>query len=183
MQRHLRLTDIEAGLAASPQDDGRLEMIVSRPDTEERLVMDRADLDCVYGLVGDNWLSRGSALTPDGSAHPDMQVTIMNSRVIQAITQDRSLWPLAGDQLFVDLDLSFDNLPPGRRLAIGTAVLEITTVPHTGCDKFTARFGHDAVSFVNSPEGRRMRRRGLNARVLRPGTVSVGDVVTKIFSS
>ncbi len=182
METHFSLDQIEAGLIASPRDGGRLDMIVCRPNIDERRVLERAELDGVYGLVGDSWLSRGSAMTAGGSAHPDMQITIMNSRVIQAITQDRSLWPLAGDQLFVDLDLSDDNLPPGQRIAVGTALLEITAVPHTGCAKFAARFGHDAVKFVNSPEGRRLRRRGLNARVIRPGTICVGDVVTRIGS-
>ncbi len=183
MFQPLTMTELEAGLPelhGSPQDRGKLEMIVSRPDIDERVVMDRAELRLGDGLEGDNWQARGSKSTPDGSANPDAQITIMNSRVIQLLAQDRSRWSLAGDQLFVDLDLSADNLPAGQRIAIGTAVLEISAVPHTGCDKFTERFGHDAIRFVNSPEGRQMRRRGLNARIIQPGTICVGDMVTKI---
>jgi MOSC domain-containing protein YiiM len=104
----------------------------------------------------------------------------MNSRVIQLIAQDRSRWPLAGDQVFVDFDISHDNLQPGQRLAIGTAVLEITELPHNGCDKFTERFGHDAIRFVNSPEGRQLRRRGIYARVVQRGTICAGDKISKI---
>jgi MOSC domain-containing protein YiiM len=178
MGKHLTTAEIETGLAAlgaSPQDHGTLEMIVCRPQEDARLVLQQGELDCAKGLLGDTWHSRGKA-------NVNAQITLMNSRVIQALAQDRTRWPTAGDQLFVDLDLSEDNLPPGQRLAIGTAVVEVTAVPHTGCAKFTARYGHDAIRFVNSPEGLRQRRRGLNARVVQAGTVGVGDVVTKIGS-
>jgi hypothetical protein len=114
------------------------------------------------------------------SAHPEAQITLMNSRVIQLLSGGRESWPLAGDQLFVDLDLSIDNLPAGQRLSIGSAVLEITAMPHTGCDKFTARFGHDAIRFVNSREGRAARRRGIYARVVQAGTIRAGDTISKI---
>ncbi len=167
-------------LGASPRDNGTLAMIVCRPAEGERLVLERANLDPREGLIGDNWRTRGSKRTEDGSAHPDMQIAMMNSRVIQAVAKDRDRWPLAGDQLFIDLDVSVENLQPGQRIAIGTAVLEITDVPHTGCDKFTARFGHDAIRFVNSPEGRQLRRRGIYARVVQAGTISVGDRISKI---
>jgi hypothetical protein len=169
-----------AELGESPTDHGRVELIVCRPDIGERRVLEQAELDTVQGLSGDNWLARGSRHTQDGSANSEAQITLMNSRVIQAIAQERSRWPLAGDQLYVDLDLSVDNLPPGQRIAVGTAVLEISAVPHTGCAKFTERFGSDAIRFVNSPEGRQQRRRGVNARVIQAGVVRVGDPVAKI---
>lgn len=179
----LTMTELEAGLselAKSPQDRGKLEMIVSRLDIDQRVLLERAELHLEDGLQGDNWRARGSKSTPDGSANRDAQITLMNSRVIQLLAQDKSNWPLAGDQLFVDLDLSQTNLPAGQRIAIGTAILEISALPHTGCEKFTSRFGHDAIRFVNSPEGRQMRRRGLNARIIQPGTICVGDMITKL---
>jgi hypothetical protein len=182
MDNHRTMPELQAALAAagtSPSDGGKLEMIVRRPDIDQREVVDTADLDLVDGLVGDNWRARGSSATADGSADPDAQITIVNSRVIQAIAQDRSRWALAGDQLFVDIDLSTGNLPPGQRLSVGSAVLEITDVPHTGCAKFTERFGHDAIRLVNSPEGRRLCWRGINARVVQAGTISTGDIVKK----
>ncbi len=185
MYRHLTKRELEAGLAEigeSPKDKGTLEMIVCRPDEDERLVLERAELDPTNGLIGDNWRERGSRQTEDGKAHPDMQITLMNSRIIQLLAQDRSRWPLAGDQLFVDLDLSFENLKPGQKISIGTAVLEITDMPHNGCAKFTERYGHDAIQFVNSAEGRQLRRRGIYARVIQHGSISVGDVVSKIDS-
>jgi hypothetical protein len=183
MSIHLSLTELETGLAAlkpSPPDGGLLEMIVCRPETGERVVADAGELRLADGLAGDNWQARGSKLTEDGRAHPEMQITLTNSRVMHLIARERSRWPLAGDQLYVDLDLSEANLPPGQRLAVGQAILEISELPHTGCAKFTERFGLDANRFVNSPEGRRQRRRGVNARVIQPGAIRVGDRVSKL---
>ncbi|MBZ0280196.1 MAG: MOSC domain-containing protein [Anaerolineae bacterium] len=180
---HLALPDLEAGLAelgASPQDNGTVAMIVRRPEFGQRQVLEAAEIDTTQGLIGDNWLTRGSRHTEDGSANPGQQIAIMNSRVIQAIAQDESRWALAGDQLFLDLDLSAENLPPGQRIAVGTAVLEISEIPHNGCGKFTERFGSGATHFVNSKEGRELRRRGVNARVIQSGTVRAGDTVKKI---
>jgi hypothetical protein len=180
--KHLTLEEMEAGLETirqSPKDAGVLRLIVRRPNTEDREVLTEGRLDPACGLVGDNWKTRGSRSTPDGSAHPEMQLNIMNARVIELLAQERERWALAGDQLFVDLDLSADNVPPGTRLAIGAAVIEVTAPPHTGCKKFSARFGPDAVKFVNSPEGRKLHLRGINGKVVQPGVVRVGDVVRK----
>ena len=181
--KYLTMQELEAGLDAirqSPQDQGVLELIVRRPRADERQILDEGILDRAEGLVGDNWRARGSSRTADGSAHPDMQLTLMNSRVIALLAQDQAHWPLAGDQLFVDLDLSEANLPPGTRLALGSAVIEVTAIPHTGCNKFAARFGPDALKFVNSPQGRQLHLRGINARVVQGGAIRVGDAVRKI---
>jgi hypothetical protein len=164
----------------SPKDDGALLMIVRRPVTEHREVLHEGQLDIVEGLVGDNWKTRGSSRTPDGSSHPDMQLNVMNARVIALIAQEPDRWALAGDQLFLDLDLSAGNLPPGTRLSLGSAVIEVTPQPHTGCKKFVARFGLDAMQFVNSPVGRDLHLRGINARVLQSGTIRVGDAARKL---
>jgi hypothetical protein len=179
---HLTRAALEAGLdhiRQSPADGGTLEMIVRRPATGEREVLPLAELDPDHGLIGDNWRARGSSSTPDGSAHPDMQLNIMNARAIALVAGHRDRWPLAGDQLYVDLDLSPANLPPGTRLALGGAVIEVTAVPHTGCAKFIHRFGPDAMKFVNSPVGRSLNLRGINAKVLQPGPVRAGDVIRK----
>jgi MOSC domain-containing protein YiiM len=174
---------LQSGLAAvlaSPKDNGVLEYIVSRPGVGRREVRDEAMLDDAFGLVGDHWIHRGSSHTPDGRAHPDMQVTIMNSRLIALVAGSKDRWELAGDQLFVDLDLGCENLPPGSRLAIGGAEIEVTAQPHTGCAKFLERFGQDALHLVNSAEGRQLRLRGANGRVVGSGLIRVGDRVTKI---
>ncbi len=175
--------ELEAGLPEirrSPADGGALELIVRRPAVGEREVLETAELDSAVGLLGDNWSLRGSSRTEDGTYHPDMQINIMNSRVISLVAQDKNRWPLAGDQLYIDLDLSPENLPPGCRLSLGSAILEITTQPHTGCKKFVARFGLEAMKFVNSGLGKSLRLRGLNARVVKPGTIRVGDVARKL---
>jgi MOSC domain-containing protein YiiM len=174
--RHLTREELEAGLESirnSPKTDGVVELIVSRPQPNAREVLDQARLDPAEGLVGDSWTMRVE--NPD----PETQVNVMNARVIALITQDKSRWPLAGDQLFVDLDLSDDNLPPGAHIEIGSAVLEVSAKPHLGCGKFVARFGVDAMKFVNSPVGRQMHLRGINARVIRGGDIRVGDLARK----
>jgi hypothetical protein len=181
--KHLSIAQLEAGLdhiRQSPKDNGSLELIVRRPQVEERETLDEGMLDTAEGLVGDNWKVRGSASTEDGSANPEMQINIMNARAVALLAQSKERWQLAGDQLFLDLDLSSENLPHGTKLAIGEAILEVTSQPHTGCKKFAARFGTDATKFVNSPAGKELHLRGINARVIQGGKIKVGDTARKI---
>jgi hypothetical protein len=180
--QHFDFATLEAGLdhiRASPEDVGRVELICRRPQTERREVIDEAVLDTEQGLVGDNWLTRGSKSTPDGSAHLDMQLTLMNVRSARLIAGTPERRQLAGDQFFVDLDLSVQNIPPGSRLKLGDATIEITEIPHRGCGKFSERFGVDALKFVNSEVGRELNLRGLNARVVEGGVVRRGDAIAK----
>lgn len=177
------MAELEAGMEyirQSPKDHGTLKMIVRRPQDDGRETVTEAEITLTDGLVGDNWRQRGSKHMPDGSANPEAQITVMNARIIALVARSEERWPLAGDQLFVDLDLSEENLPPGTRLAIGTLVVEVSAVPHTGCRKFSDRFGVEAMKFVNSPEGRQLHLRGINTRVVQPGTIRVGDVVRKV---
>lgn len=174
--------ELESGINTirmSPAESGIVELIVRRPQVGEREIIDYGEFDVVEGLVGDNWLNRGFRKRPDGSAHPDMQINIMNSRCISLIAKTRERWKYAGDQLYIDLDLSKDNLPAGTILEIGTANLEITNEPHLGCKKFLERFGKDAVLFVNSEEGKLLNLRGVNARVTKSGIIRTGDRVRK----
>ena len=184
--KHLSLEELEAGLAhvtQSPKDNGELKFIVRRPANGEREVLETGELDLTVGLVGDNWKVRGSSKTTDGSAHPDKQLTITNARMIALVARERERWPLAGDQLFVDLDLSANNLPPGMQLAIGSTIVEITPPPHRGCNKFAERFGKEALKFMNLPGKSEMHLRGVNAKVVKPGTIRVGDSVRKLRGS
>lgn len=175
MTEHLGREELRAGLdhiCRSPADGGSLEAIVIRPATDVRRSLHRCELSPEGGVHGDNWAER--------RPHPDVQVTLMNARTIALIAREKPRWELAGDQLYVDLDLSAENLPPGTRLGVGGAVLEITAEPHNGCAKFAARFGIEATRFVNSREGKRLHLRGVYAKVVEAGTVTVGDALIKL---
>ncbi len=168
--------ELAAGLdhvRESPGDLGSLELISCRPAVDERLELETAELDVDRGLVLDSWSKRGT--NPNLKA----QLTVMNARAAQLFARDRSCWALAGDQLYVDFDLSQTNVSPGTRLAIGSAVIEVSDQPHLGCLKFTARFGAAARALVNSPQGTALNLRGINTRVVHSGTIRVGDTVRK----
>jgi MOSC domain-containing protein YiiM len=175
--RHLEMPALEAALdviRSSPKDAGHVELIVRRPAVDQREVLSEALLDRDDGLVGDSWRARGN-----GSPHPDRQLTLMNARVVSLLAGSNDRWELAGDQLFVDLDLGVENLPPGTTLEIGTAVIEVTAEPHRGCKKFAARYGKDAFKFVNSDVGRELNLRGINAKVVVSGVVRPSDLIRK----
>ena len=180
---HATTSSLEAGLdqvRGAPSDRGPVELIVRRPSVLEREVVDEAVLDTDVGLVGDSWSQRPSSKMPDGSPHPKMQLTLMNARAAQLFAGSRDRWALAGDQLYVDLDISEANLPAGTMITVGTAVVEITDQPHTGCKKFGERYGIDAARFVNAASTKGLRLRGVNARVVTSGVVRTGDVVRKL---
>jgi hypothetical protein len=179
---HLSRERLVAGLdqiRSSPQAGGRLVLLVRRPAVGERDMPAEAVLDEVNGLDGDSWLARGSASMPDGSADPLRQVTVMNARVAELVAGGTDRMPLAGDQLYIDLDISHDNLPAGSLLTVGRAVLQVSEAPHLGCAKFLERFGTEAMRFVNSRTGRQLRLRGMNTQVVVPGTVRLGDLATR----
>jgi hypothetical protein len=169
--------EIEVDVRAAPSAVGTVRLIVRRPAVDAREIVEEARFDVDEGLVGDTWRTRGSSSTPDGAADSQAQVTVMSVRVATALAGDIDRWPLAGDQLYVDFDISEENLPPGTRLRIGEAELEVSAKPHTGCAKFSARFGVEALKMVSSPTGRSLRLRGMNARVATGGVVRVGDAV------
>ena len=173
-ERHLNAEELESGLPEildSPRDAGVLALIVQRPDDGQRQTIDSGILSVADGLVGDNWKLRSNP-------HPEMQLNIMNSRVAALVAQDPNRWQLAGDQLYVDLDLSLENLPAGSQLRVGGTLVEVTAIPHRGCIKFVRRFGRDALKFVNSELGCKLNLRGVNAKVVEGGAVNVNDTVT-----
>ena len=181
--RQLTTEQLEQGLDTilqSPRDDGALELIVRRPAVDQREAVAAARLDAEQGLIGDSWFGRGNRHMPDGAADPQRQLTVMNFRVAALVADDPARRELAGDQLYLDLDLSTENLPPGTRLSIGSAIIEVTEPPHTGCKKFAERFGHDAVVFVNSGRGKKLNFRGINAKVIQSGDIKIGDVASKV---
>jgi MOSC domain-containing protein YiiM len=179
---HRSLVEIQAAYedGASPLLEGVVELVVRPPAERRREVVEVAELTESDGLVGDNWATRPVKSTPDGAPDPRRQLTIMSARALSAVAGTPERWPLAGDQLIVDLDLSFDRLPAGSRLQIGAAQVEVSEPPHTGCAKFAGRFGLDALRFVSSREGKRRRLRGLNARVVRSGLVRRGDRIGRL---
>ncbi|HCL31197.1 MAG TPA: MOSC domain-containing protein [Candidatus Latescibacteria bacterium] len=181
--RHFSTDELNAGVdqvRQSPADSGRLEMISRRPEIGERVLLEEAELDTAEGLAGDNWSTRGARSDPPREANPEAQLTLMNARSAEAVSGSRERWSLAGDQLYVDLDIGETNLPAGSRVAIGSAIVEVTAEPHPGCKKFVERFGLDAMNWVNSPEGKQMRLRGVNTKVVQAGTIHVGDSITKV---
>ena len=183
MIKFLNTEELEAGLLEileSPKDEGPLEMIVKRPNVDQREIIEFGEVTQTDGLLGDNWKNKGSSKTKDGSALMDVQLTIMNARCIQLLAQNKNRWSLAGDQLYVDMDLSEENLPIGSKLSIGSSIIEVTAIPHTGCKKFVQRFGKEAVIFVNSEIGIKNHLRGINAKVLKSGKFKTGDLVKKI---
>ena len=180
---YLSMIELEAGMEnirQAPSDNGILKMIVRRPAVDERELIDEGELSTDDGLVGDTWKIRSSSHTPDGSANRKSQITLTNSRAIALLAQSEDRWALAGDQLYVDMNIGEENLPPGTRLSIGSAIIEVSDQPHSGCKKFSARFGVEAMKFVNSPEGKKLHLRGINTKVVQSGTIRVGDVVRKM---
>jgi MOSC domain-containing protein YiiM len=177
---HRTTEELAAGLdevRLAPRDRGTVTLIAARPAHDQRAVLQEADLDEAEGLVGDDWRARGRSRTPDGSADPERQLTLMNARIAALIAGPLERWALAGDQIYVDFDLAEAALPAGTRLRLGTAVIEISAAPHTGCSLFADRFGADARAFVNTVDGRALRLRGVNARIVTGGTVRVGDEI------
>ncbi len=181
--RHFSTDELDVNLddvRQSPTDNGALELIASRPDIGERVLPKASTLSTETGLQGDNWSTRGKQQDPPREPNPEAQLTLMNKRAAQAVAGSQERWPLAGDQLYVDLDISVDNLPAGSKLQIGDAVVEITDEPHPGCKKFVERFGMDAMLWVNSDTGKQLRLRGVNTRIVQSGAISVGDSITKV---
>ena len=181
--KQLTMDELTAGLdqiRQSPADDGEVRMIMRRPAVNERELLEEGQLDLAQGLVGDDWSTRGSQMTPPREPNPEPHLTLMTARVAELVSGDRERWALAGDQLYVDFDIGMDNAPAGTQLSIGSAVIEVTAEPHTGCKKFVERFGMPAMEFVNSPEGKRMCLRGINTKVVTAGTIRRGDSVKKV---
>jgi MOSC domain-containing protein YiiM len=177
-------TELEAGLDAirqSPALEGKIELIVCRPEREKRKILAEGRMDLKEGLVGDNWYAKNKESGKDPEDQLGRQITLMNARCIALLAGTRDRWPLAGDQLYVDLDLGEENLPPGTRLQAGESILEVTEKPHLGCKKFMTRYGKDALRFVNSPLGVKLHLRGINAKVIREGTVRTGDEIRKML--
>lgn len=180
---HRTIEELEEGLEqirGAPSDNGTLRLIVARTAVDAREIVGRGELTTESGLAGDNWLARGDRHTEDGRADPLRQITIMNSRVLELIAGPTDEWPAAGDQLYADFDISAANAPAGTRLRIGKATVEVTEAPHLGCGKFKVRYGHDALRWVNSETGVNLKLRGINARVIDPGTIRTGDPITKL---
>lgn len=180
---HRTMEQMEAcieSIREAPADGGKVRMIVRRPGIGRREVLDTAELTVEAGVVGDTWAIRPNRRTEDGGPHPEMQLNVIGARPLEAVAGAKGRWAFAGDQLVLDMDLTEANLPAGTVLEMGSARIEITAEPHSGCAKFSRRYGAEARRFVNSDVGQELRLRGLNAKVVQAGTIKVGDVVTKV---
>jgi hypothetical protein len=172
-------------LRRAPSDVGTVRLVVRRPDLGVREILEEGTFDTVDGLLGDSWYSRATSRAIAEGRHLEAQVNVMSARMVALLTEVTQEQSYAGDQLYVDLDISVDNLPTGSRLAFGEpdaggAVLEISAKPHNGCAKFVARFGEEAMLFVNSEVGKQLRLRGFNARVVVTGSIRPGDTVSVV---
>jgi len=183
VEGHLSEAELATGLPQvrqSPADGGTVVQIVVRPDRDLRELPQSCTVTPEAGIPADRWARHCTHQLPDGRLNPETQLTLMNTRCLALVAGSRDRWALAGDNLIVDLDLSEGNLATGQRLKIGEAILEITAKPHTGCSKFSGRFGAEALQFVNSPEGKALRLRGVHAQVIQPGRITVGDRIEKL---
>ena len=171
---------LDAMLAAAPKAEGTLDLIVMRPEHDQRVTPGTYDVSAVQGVPGDHWKRGTGYALEDGTGDPEAQICMMMSGCIRAIAGDKSNWAPAGDNFFIDMDLTPANMPPGTRFAIGSAEFIVTELPHNGCQSFIDRYGRDACLFVNTGMGKVHRLRGIYARVTKDGTVSVGDKVRKL---
>ncbi len=172
-RRHLDYGLLQAAfleLPPAPATRGRVVQIVRRGEGGRREYLEHTRVTPHTGVPGDAWARRSA---PD----PDEQITAMQAGVARLLANGQPLG-LFGDNLFLDLDLSANNLPPGSVLRIGTAGFVITAKPHTGCRKFLTRFGRDALRFVSEAAHRSHNLRGVHLRVLEPGEVRLGAEAT-----
>ncbi len=174
------LAELPGIIDAAPKDAGRVDLIVMRPEENARILPDRIEVTAAQGLPGDHWKRGSGYALEDGSGDPEAQICMTMSGIMRAIAPDPTTWPPAGDNLFLDMDLTPANMPPGTAFAIGSAEFVVTPLPHNGCQKFIDRYGRDACLFVNTGVGKEHRLRGIYARVTRDGSISVGDPVRKL---
>ena len=174
---------LEAGMAGvldAPSAEGPVRLVVRRPGRGQREILAEGQLDTELGLVGDDWINRPGMNRDTPS--PYAQVTVMNARVAELISgdPDPASWAQCGDQLYVDLDISEANMPPGTRIGVGAAVLEVQSEPHTGCVQFRSWWGGDALRHISTEQGQALRMRGVNTRVVQSGIVRPGDRARKL---
>jgi len=174
--RHLPFTvlrDSLDALPAPPRASGRLGLVVRRTPDKSRETPEAVELRSARGVPGDAWDRQ-----PNGN--PEAALTVMQVDVATLIANGQPL-TVFGDNLFLELDLSRENLPIGSRVRVGASLLEVTAKPHNGCRKFVARFGEDALRLVADPGLRHRNLRGIYMRVVERGTVTVGDPVEVMF--
>lgn len=163
----------------APKDRAEISMLCLRPGYNQRRFVDHIDVSPEEGIPGERWSTRPWLTLPDGAAHPGIQVCILSKRVLDLVWRDRATTPHPGDTFIVDMDLSEDNLPDGQLLQAGSAVLRVSEVFNDGCVKWKARYGADAKDWVNLPEYRAARLRGILCSVEQAGRIANGDLLIK----
>lgn len=181
--RFATLDDLQAKLSwatSAPRDNAPISTLCVRPAEGDRQFVERIDFSVTEGVVGDRWIRKTWMRLPDGRPDPRIQVCLLGQRVLELVRIDPYRMPYPGDNIVADLDFSETNLPSGQLLRVGTATLEVSDIFNTACSKWRARYGDDALRWINLPDNLPHRLRGVLCRVVASGYATIKDRIVKV---